>query len=340
MKILIVGNFSNFNDSKEKINGQTIKSDLVYDSLNKLNYSLKKINTKNLKIKNLFMFKNEIKKADKIIFMLGINGMKILFPFIYIFSKLYNKDLYYIVIGGWLSEFTKKYKIHKTLLLRIKRILVECNGMKQELNKNGFKNITVISNFKNINFESEEKYKIKTEKFKIVFFSRVIREKGIFNLIDAIKKINNSDVELDIWGPLDLKEEKEYFFSLIEPLSNVIYKGVLSENIHNTLSKYDLLVFPTYYEGEGQAGIIIDSFIANLPILCSNWKYNEEFIENEKTGFLYDINKKEALLEKIKYILNNKEKLLEIRKNILKEKEKYTEKVFQKKIKQILECNL
>lgn len=332
MKILIIGNFSS-SSTKEEVNGQTIKSDLVYQALKNLNYSLEKINTKDLSVRILL---KKIKEVDKIIFMLGINGMRFLFPILFLFSKIYKKDMYYIVIGGWLDDFVKKNKIHKFLLLNIKKILVECSGMKVQLEKRNFKNIEVLYNFKNIIFKIEEDYKLNSKNFNIVFFSRIIREKGIFELIEAIKQINNISVNLDIWGPLDLKDEEKYFFSLIEKSPNIKYKNILKKNIYKTLNKYDLLIFPTYYSGEGQAGVIIDSFIANVPILASNWKYNKEFIIDGKTGFLYDINAKGDLIEKINFILKNKEKLLVIRKNIQKEKEKYTEEVFQKKISEIL----
>lgn len=52
------------------------------------------------------------------------------------------------------------------------------------------------------------------------------------------------------------------------------------------LKNYDALLFPTYYEGEGFAGTIIDAFAAGLPVIASDWKYNSEIIKQGITGVI------------------------------------------------------
>ncbi|MFR3494185.1 MAG: glycosyltransferase [Blautia sp.] len=51
------------------------------------------------------------------------------------------------------------------------------------------------------------------------------------------------------------------------------YKGMVPFNQSTeVLKNYDALLFPTYYEGEGFAGTIIDAFAAGLPVIASDWK--------------------------------------------------------------------
>ena len=78
------------------------------------------------------------------------------------------------------------------------------------------------------------------------------------------------------------------------------YKGVLQpEEVLGTLKKYDVLIFPTHYEGEGCPGILVEALSVGLPILASNWKYNDEFVENGVNGFLCDTFDAEAYADSI-----------------------------------------
>lgn len=65
------------------------------------------------------------------------------------------------------------------------------------------------------------------------------------------------------------------------------YRGVLQPNeVISTLQKYDALIFPSHYDGEGCPGILVEALSASLPIIASDWKYNSEFVKNGINGFL------------------------------------------------------
>lgn len=337
MKILLIGNFSEDNDIL--INGQTIKSDIIYKSMSEIEQvEVLKINTNLLKKKKILFFKIlllKLKKIDKIILMLGVNGMKYLFPIIYFLGKKYKKDIFYIVIGGWLAIFLEKNKFIKKIILNIKKILVETEGMKNELEKLKVNNVEVLYNFRKIDFIPKVTLENKN-KFNLIFFSRVIKEKGIYDLIYVIKKMKNKNIFLDIWGPIK-KEELKKLKNRIQNIKEIEYKGVLQKNIHEKLSEYDLMVFPTYYQGEGQAGVLIDAFISELPVLSSDWRFNSEFIINNETGFLYKAKDKNDLEDKLNNIIKNKDLLLKVKKNLKLEKIKYSDSNFKRKILKILE---
>lgn len=335
MKILLIGNF---NEKKTNlVNGQTIKSDLIYEAL-KEKFNVERINTNLLKT-NFFslLYRNILKivNSQKIIVMLGKNGLNILFPVIYIIAKILKKDIYYIVIGGWLASKIRKNLILKYMLKRIDKIFVECYGMQKELNEINCLNVDILYNFRDTDFLPKEVNNIdkKYENMKLIFYSRIIEEKGIYDLIEVIKKINTKDevVTLDIYGPIGKYEKLDQFLD-----KNIKYKGIISKDKYQILNKYDLMVFPTYYSGEGQAGVIVEAMISNLPILASDWKYNSEFISDNETGFLFKTRDKEDLEKKIKFINDNRELLKKIKKNMIEEKNKYTKEEFLKKLEEFL----
>jgi glycosyltransferase involved in cell wall biosynthesis len=56
------------------------------------------------------------------------------------------------------------------------------------------------------------------------------------------------------------------------------------------------MLFPTFHPTEGFAGIIIDAFIASLPVLASDWAHNTEVITDGKQGIIYPVHSVEALM--------------------------------------------
>ena len=139
------------------------------------------------------------------------------------------------------------------------------------------------------------------------------------------RKINKEEVkiEVDFYGPI-AKEYKKEFEKNISLISSAAYKGILNpeEKIYDILSKYDFMLFPTFWEGEGFPGSIIDALISSLPIVASDWNYNKEIV-NEKVGYLFE-SKNQKQFEKIIFdLIKNSNQLLEKRKNCFEKSKKY-----------------
>ena len=83
------------------------------------------------------------------------------------------------------------------------------------------------------------------------------------------------------------------------------------------------MLFPTYREGEGFPGVIIDAYISSLPVVASNHNFNSEFIKSQETGFLFNLEDKSGLEKTMKEIINAKEKLKFMRKKAFEESKKY-----------------
>lgn len=147
---------------------------------------------------------------------------------------------------------------------------------------------------------------------KFVFISHVRKEKGIDEIIDASKRLDKS-YTIDIYGPiLDKKYTKEYFSKY-----NIAYKGALQSNeVLKTLNKYDVLLLPTYYKGEGYPGIIIEAYSLGIPILASTLHGIQEIVDVYKTGILIEPKNVEELVNAIKYF--NKENYVALSQNAYK----------------------
>lgn len=295
-KICLIGHYAK---NKHLMNGQTVKTKIITDEVIR-NFGNRKIITIDTHgaMKNLLLSVHNCKKAlansQNVIIMPAENGLKVYGSLLFLMNKIYKKKLFYVVIGGWLPEFLVRKKILSFFLKNFDYIFVETQLMKKKMEKQGFNNVYVLTNSKNIQIVDEKNMKFSyKEPYKLCTFSRVMKEKGIEDAVYIVKKINEkykkSIFKLDIYGQVDEKQ-KQWFDELKEKFSNDIkYKGVVPyDRSTEVLKDYYALLFLTYYEGEGVAGTLIDAMAAGLPVLATNWKYNSDVIKNKKNGFLID----------------------------------------------------
>lgn len=290
-KALQIGNFGG---NKEQIDGQTIKTNLFFNLVKENYHNTLKIDIyKYSKFQLLYLFIKLpffILKTDVIFIGLGKKGMKTLAPWCIFLSKILNKEINYYVIGGWIYTLLSENKWLLKYFKHFNKILVELPSMIITGNNIGLYNIEYFPNFRQANNIKTTK-KTRENHLNLVFFSRVIKEKGILILLDAMDKINNENlnIKLTIFGPIydeSIKHE-------IEKKENVVYSGILdpsSDSLYDTLNQYDLMIFPTFYNGEGFPGAIVDAFISAIPVIASNWKYNAEIITDGYNGRIIDNN--------------------------------------------------
>ena len=130
---------------------------------------------------------------------------------------------------------------------------------------------------------------------------------------------------VDFYGKIDEKYEA-YFYKGIENLKNVNYCGFLDLHKHNgydTLSQYDIFIFPTYWRGEGFAGVLIDAFISGLPMIITDWAHNREFVSEGKTALFIPVHNIIALSQKMKDCIDKKIDIYTMSLNCQEQAKKY-----------------
>lgn len=326
-----IGMIGHFGGEKCFADGQTIKTKELYNYLVKTQIATICVLDTYFINGNLFGFffnlLKMLKKCDKILLLVSSRGFKVLIPLLVIFNIFYKKELFDIVIGGIRQEYLSKNRILCFFAQQFTRTYVESNELVRKYQKIGFKRCEFLPNFKNLTIirEIQIDYSIPLQ---VCTFSRVMKEKGIEDAIAAIKQINANKgynlFELTIYGEPD-KSYLEDFLRIEKDFPEYIkYGGVVHyADTPDILRKYFLLIFPSYYIGEGFPGTFIDAFSAGLPILASDWHCNSEIIQNGYNGWLFpprDINKLKTILE---YCSENIDQVINAKKNCLLEAEKY-----------------
>jgi glycosyltransferase involved in cell wall biosynthesis len=129
------------------------------------------------------------------------------------------------------------------------------------------------------------------------FVGRVVRDKGLNELIEAWKKfsINNANVKLLIIGSYDQNHD---------PIDNELLNWALSEesilftghisDVHKYMSVLDVLVHPTYREGFSM--VIQQAHMLGVPAITTDVPGPSEVIDSGCTGLLVEVKSSESLL--------------------------------------------
>ena len=311
--ILVLGYFGY---KTNKLDGQTIKTRDLFSLLNEIaDEEVELFDTEEFKYNKLTLFSLLVKiaRCRTLCYLPAYGNLRILFPIVYCLSILFRVNVHYFVVGGWLKEFLEHLPLHRRMLSRISGIHVETRKLKRKLEEAyHFENVDIFPNFRRFSFEPEkidvsrESRVSEKECLRLVFVSRIEQSKGLDTLVDVvdilIAKGFSDRISVDFYG----QKRDGYYDDNLLGYKMFNYKGVLQpEEVIAALRTYDVLIFPTHYAGEGCPGILVEALSAGLPIIASDWKYNDEFVENGVNGFLCDVYVAEAYAEAILTLLKH-----------------------------------
>ena len=179
-----------------------------------------------------------------------------------------------------------------------------------------------ISNFQPISYPDEK------EGVRFLFVSRIVKDKGVDELAEAIKVIRRKycNTEFHIVG--DCADECKESLENWKDNNLIIYHGrVAPEQMKDYYGMAHCLIHPSYHEG--MANVILESAACARPCLASDINGCKEGIEDGKTGYLFKVKSAEAIVEKIELFLalSHEEKV-----KMGKEGRKKMEKEFDRQI--------
>lgn len=304
-KVAILGHFAFGTD---KANGQTIKTKIVAAALKK------EIGEEQMGffdtmggwlflVKMPFMMLRMLWSYRNIIIMPAYKGVHLIALLIVLLNIPFRRKLHYVVIGGWLPNYVRKYPILRWAVRKIDVVYVETNYMLEALRQEGYKNIKLMPNFKPITIKDEKDlHAVGAPPFALCTFSRVMKEKGIEDAIYAVKKSNETlghkVFTLDIYGLIQKGEEQWFEQLMSRQPEEIRYCGIAPfDKSTEVLGRYFALLFPTHFHTEGFPGTIIDAMSAGVPPIASDCPSDKELIADGKTGLLFPLGNADQLAD-------------------------------------------
>jgi len=144
---------------------------------------------------------------------------------------------------------------------------------------------------------------------KILFASRLLKDKGLGLLIEAVKKINNEgmSVELLVAGIFDPGSPLSFTLEEIEGYSDsgdIVWLGK-RDDIPELIRQSSMVVLPTTY-GEGVPRILIEACCVGRPIITTPLGGCKDICHNNENGILIEPNSLNELVAAIKALAMDK----------------------------------
>ena len=256
------------------------------------------VTLKSILITNLTLFFNK-----KIIIINAVSGMGYLFTNrkLSLASILVNNILKLIVLTG------KSYFIfqNKNDLEEFKRF-----GLKE--NYSIIKGSGVDQN--DFKFTPSRPSK----KIKISFTGRILKDKGVLDLINAIMLFPaniRSKIELNLYGKIDYENPSHIKESDLKKLliPDFIEWHGYSKNIKRKLIDCDIYCLPSYREGIPKSSI--EAMAIGRPIVTTNAPGCRDTVRHSYNGFKVDVGDVGALKKKIKVLIEDRDLRLKMGKN-------------------------
>ena len=233
-----------------------------------------------------------------------------------------------VFFRGWDQKFEKNLdrniilkKILQKTYLRSNSIIVLSSDFKKKLIEWGYKGQIIIEStvvdenlLKNTSIDDLLKVRSNSLNYNALYLGNLKKEKGVFELIEAIEKYNNLNSNKNLVGTIagsgnTLQELKNISVSKNLPIDFLGY--VKDDNKAKAFIKAHFYVFPSIH-GEGIPNSVLEAMAFGLPILTTRVGGLPDFFEEGKMGFFLENRDPEYIARKIEYLLERPELMKEI----------------------------
>ncbi|WP_406685333.1 glycosyltransferase family 4 protein [Seonamhaeicola sp. MEBiC1930] len=357
--VLIIGPFP------KPITGNSIANKVVFEGLNKKKgVKVRRINSSTSFFDEkvgVFSFKKafnslrfnfegyKIFRSDIVYITPGQSFLGVLkYAFLIWFSKALRKKVVLHIHGNYLrDEYRSISRIKKRVARSILGIANKGIVLSESLTPNltpflKSENIEIVYNFvEDYLLEGLNKEVVKNKnlkKLRVIYLSNLMIEKGIIDLLEALKILEKDGVEFEakLAGNIDINS-RDRINEYLETLNNVSYIGVVDGDDKKRLLLWgNVFVFPSYYKMEGQPLSIIEAMATGNVILTTNHAGISDIFSSKNGLFVEPQNPTDIIL-KMKNVMKEKNKFEEImRYNHQQSSTIYRSDLFINKIYKIL----
>lgn len=118
------------------------------------------------------------------------------------------------------------------------------------------------------------------EAIKFLYIGRMMREKGIMELLDAAKALHSEKISFELLGYCD--EDLQGILDEYEAKGYIKQLG-FDPQVQKHLKNCSALVLPTYHEG--MSNVLMEASAAGRPVIATNISGCKEIFEEGVTGF-------------------------------------------------------
>lgn len=241
-------------------------------------------------------------------------------------SKLLGKRVL-VFFHGWDAGFEqtlRKYfgRIFKWTYFKADAVLVLASEFSSRLIAMGYTgpvhiNSTAIDDEMLLGTVPESyalKYSREGEGFRILFLSRIVKKKGVFEAVNAYWDLRSRHPTATLTiageGP-DLENVKTYVRDRSIP--DVFFAGFVTGRLKaDAFREADVYLFPTYSEGMPLS--VLEAMAYGLPVVTRPVGALRDFFEDKKMGFIIESLAPRDIADALEHLLSNRDLCLSVAK--------------------------
>jgi glycosyltransferase involved in cell wall biosynthesis len=246
-----------------------------------------------------------LRKIDVVTFHASRPAVILYGPLLFLLARLFHKPLVIRLFGGTLEQeyealsSARRWVFERTVL-STDLLLLETKHLVTYFGQHGTRCGRWYPNSRQIVDLPTRQEDARPSCKRFVFLGRVVEDKGIGVILESVPHLTSSEISVDIFGPLDGHYTAEYINSKGKGM--VGYKGILTpEQVRDELFNYDALILPTFYQGEGYPGVILEAYSHGLPVIATQWRSIPEIVD-ENSGILIPLRSPAALAQAMNHL--------------------------------------
>lgn len=156
----------------------------------------------------------------------------------------------------------------------------------------------------------EEHYYEKLQgKTVFLFLGRFLKDKGIFELVEASRKLWNDRKDFEVWlvGDLDKDNPESIHEADLKKIEEMKFIKIyhFTKDVRRFLCYSTVVVYPSYREGFPRA--VLEAMAMEKPVITTDVPGCRETVFEERNGFLVEPKNVESLYKAMKRFMNLKE---------------------------------
>lgn len=227
---------------------------------------------------------SHLPQSDVVFLNSSRGGTKYLAPVLYVLARLFNCKFVFRPFGGNIHTYTSAYGFLQKTFFRLTVLKSDIFFLQtREL-------LRFYQDFKANTFqlptsrEAPAKALLRGDRpfeKRFIYLGAMTPSKGVEQILTAAEQLGN-DYTIHLYGPIKDARVRKKLNAFPE-----VYQGVLDKKeLLPKLREYDVLILPTFYEGEGYPGVIIEAYSLGIPVISTHWKAIPEIVHHGKTGYL------------------------------------------------------
>lgn len=274
-------------------------------------------------------------KTDVIFLNADTKRFLTLGTFLSLIARITNRKLVYRCFGADFDIHYRRNKIIRFLMKHIFReariVYLQTKGLVEFYKENIGKNIQQLPTSRHFVSQDNKKFRkvrSKSVKIRFLFAGHISVNKGVLEIIEAVKIINNNGV--DNWDFTMIGDIKDIEIGDFGQTGIKIKSQMSHRDLQCEFSNYDVLVFPSFHQGEGYPGVLIEAMSHGLAIICSEWRYLAELIDDN--GLMVPIQNSSAISDAMQKYIDSNELLSRHQRQSLANAEKFLAESWNHKV--------